>query len=162
MLIPTPAKPIILTMPYSSSFSPWVSHATKSKIQNDSLLYDIALPHFSTRFWGFYRGWSRVQMPSHAGKHLSPEFYYRVIFVQVFIICAGGEDQRHLLLGQFLPQQSSFLSIFPAAPYPYHIPLLGPRLMRMNLSFLPPTYNCITMVCLGLHHPSRGEGCRQH
>lgn len=110
-------------------FLPWVSHATKSKIQNNSLLYDIALPHFSTRIWGFYRGWSRVQMPSHAGKHLSPEFYYRVIFVQVFIICAGGEDQGHLLLGQFLPQQSSFLSIFPAAPYPYQIPSLGPSLI---------------------------------
>ena len=54
----------------------------------------------------------RIWIPSHLGVNL----YYYVNSVQVIIIHAGGEDHRQPLHRQFLPQQSTFLPIFPEAP----------------------------------------------
>lgn len=52
----------------------------------------------------------------HPATNLSLEIYYCVSSVQIFIIHAGGEGHRQPLHRRFLPQQSTFLPIFSAAP----------------------------------------------
>lgn len=54
MFIPTPAEPIILPMPQSWPFLPWIFHAKESSIWQNPLFYVIALSRFSLQcFRGF-------------------------------------------------------------------------------------------------------------
>ena len=70
-----------------------------------SFIRQCSFPIFPTRFWGFYRGWSRAWMPSYAGNNnflLSSHSYYCVTAVRIFIIYPVGEDCRQLLHRRFL------------------------------------------------------------